>query len=86
MAHLHDLVEETSTITIITTGVYYNNDYDHEDNDAIPSLLVFEPQKFVWPPSNIISIFGTDDKADSGCVRDVAISATFRQSVLTIVA
>ena len=58
MAHLHDLVEETSTITIITTGVYYNNDYDHEDNDAIPSLLVFKPQKFIWIPSNTIDILG----------------------------
>ena len=35
MVHLHDLVEEASTITIIMTGVDYNDDYNHEDDDAI---------------------------------------------------
>ena len=63
MAHLHDLVEEASNIISSTTGVYYNNDYDHENYDAIHSLLVFEPQEFFRPPSNIIAIFGADDKA-----------------------
>ena len=41
MAHLHYLVDETSTITSITTGVDYNDDDDHEDDDTMPSLLVF---------------------------------------------
>ena len=44
MAHLHDLVEEASTIYSSMTGVDYNYDDEHEDDDAIPSLLVFEPQ------------------------------------------
>ena len=39
MAHLHDLVEEDSTITSSTTGVDYR-DYDyHKDDDAMPSFL-----------------------------------------------
>ena len=50
------------------TGVDYNNDDDHEDDDTMPSLLVFEPQEFAWPPSNTISIFGADDKEKEGCV------------------
>ena len=44
MDHLHDLVEEASTIYSIMTGVDYNYDDEHEDDDAIPSLLVFESQ------------------------------------------
>ena len=67
MDHSHDLVEEDSTFTSITTGVDYNNDYDHEDDDTMPSLLVFEPQEFAHPPSNAISIFGTDNKSKIGC-------------------
>ena len=45
MAHLHHLVDEDSTITSSITGVDYNNDCDQED-DAMPPLLVFEPQEF----------------------------------------
>ena len=41
MAHLHDLVEEDSTITSSTTGADYNDDGEQEDDDAIPSLLVW---------------------------------------------
>ena len=67
MDHFHDLVEEDSTFTSSTTGVDYNNDYDHEDDDTMPSLLVFEPQEFAHPPSNAISIFGTDNKSKIGC-------------------
>ena len=63
MAHLHGLVEEASTITSSMTGVDYNDDYDHEDDDAMPSLLAFEPQEFTWTSSNEINIFGADDKA-----------------------
>ena len=85
IAHLNDLVEEDSTITISTTGVYYKNYYNHEDDDTITSLLFFGPQKFVWLPSNTISIFGADDKEKSGCVQDVSISATVHQYVLTVV-
>ena len=40
MAHLHYLVWQGSTITIIMTDVDYNNDYEHEDDDAMLSLLV----------------------------------------------
>ena len=40
MAHLHDLVEEDSTITSSTTGVDYS-DYDyHKDDDAMPSFFL----------------------------------------------
>ena len=46
MDHLHDLVDQASNITSSTTGVDYNDDYDHEDDDAMPSLLFFEPQDF----------------------------------------
>ena len=49
------------------TGVDYNNDNDHENDYAMPSLLVFEPQDFVRPPSNKISIFGADDKKKERC-------------------
>ena len=42
MAHLNDLVEEASTINSSITGVEYNNDHDHEDDDAMPSLLFFD--------------------------------------------
>ena len=63
MAHLHDLVQESSTITISKTGVYYNNYYDQEDDDTMTSLSVFETQEFTRPPSNEIAIFGADDKA-----------------------
>ena len=40
MAHLHYLVWQGSTITISMTDVDYNNDYEHEDDDAMLSLLV----------------------------------------------
>ena len=36
-------MDEASTITSNTTGVDYNNYDDHEFDDAMPSLLVFEP-------------------------------------------
>ena len=36
--------------------------------------------------SNAISIFGADDKAESGCVQDVAIYATDIQYLCTTVA
>ena len=36
MAHLHGLVEEASTITSSTTGVDYNTDDDHKDDEAMP--------------------------------------------------
>ena len=52
----------------------------------MPSLLVSEPQEFVRPPLNTIVIFCTYDKAKSWCGRDISISATDHQSVLTIVA
>ena len=41
MSHLHYLVEEASTITSIITGVDYNDEYDHEDDDEMTSLLFF---------------------------------------------
>ena len=66
MAHLHYLLDEYSTITSITTGVDYNNDDDHEDDDAMPSLLFFHPQEFVRSPSNAIAIFGSNDKEKTG--------------------
>ena len=44
MANLHGLLEEDSTITSSTAGVDYNDDYDHKNDDTMPSLLVFEPQ------------------------------------------
>ena len=62
MDNLHDLVEEAINITISTTGVDYNNDDDHEDDDAMPSLSVFEPPEFVCTPSNTIDIFGADHR------------------------
>ena len=86
MSHLHDLLREASTINIRMTGVDYNDDYEHKDDDAIPSILVYDPQEFARPPLNVISIFGDDDKVKSGCGRDVEIPATGRQSVRTIVA
>ena len=81
MAHLNDLLEKASTITSSTTGVDYNDKYDHEDDDAITSLLVFEPQDFPQPPSNKIAIFGADDKERAGCSQDVAIYATGHQYI-----
>ena len=86
MAHLHDLVEESITLTSSTADVDYNDDDDHEDDDATPYLPVVELQEFVRTPSNKISIFGDDDKAKAWCGRDVVISVTFCQSVHTIVA
>ena len=50
ISHLYDLVEEASNINSITNGVYYNDDNDHEYDDAMTSLLVSEPQEFVRPP------------------------------------
>ena len=44
MAHLNYLVQEDSTITSIMTGVDHNDDYDHEDDESMPSLLVFNTQ------------------------------------------
>ena len=41
MAHLHGLVDETSTMNSSITGVDYNDNYDHKYYDAMPSLLVF---------------------------------------------
>ena len=67
MAHLHDLVEEASTITSSTNRVDYNDDDDHKDNASMILLLVSEPQEFVQPPLNTIAVFGTDDKAKAGC-------------------
>ena len=67
MAHLHDLVEEASTMTSSMTGFDYNDDDDHEDNASMPSLLVSEPQEFVRPSLNIIVVFGNYDKAKEGC-------------------
>ena len=49
------------------------------------SLLVFEPQEFYRTPSNVISIFGADDKAKTGCGQDVAISATGSQYIRRVV-
>ena len=54
MAHLHDLVEEASTITISTSVFDYNDDDDHEDNSSMPMILVSESQEFVWSPLNAI--------------------------------
>ena len=65
MPNLHDLVEEASNITSIINGVDYKYDYDHEDDDTIPSLLVFDTQEFAQFPSNKISMFGADDKAEA---------------------
>ena len=67
MAHLHDLVEGVGTINSSTTGVDYNDDDDHDNDDAMTTSLVFEPQEFVRPPSKQIAIFGADYKAKSGC-------------------
>ena len=66
ISHLHDLVEEDINITISMNGVCYNNDYDHEYDDAIPSLLVFKPQKFIWIPSNTIDILGLMTRKSQG--------------------
>ena len=84
MAPFHALVEEVSTITSSTTSVDYNDEDDHKDDDAIPSLLVFELQESVRPPSNVIANFGANNKLREGCGRDFAISATGFQSVCTI--
>ena len=81
MAPLHALVEEVGTITISTTGVDCNDEDDNKDDDAITSLLVFEPQDFSQPPSNKIAIFGADDKERAGCSQDVAIYATGHQYI-----
>ena len=86
IAHFHDLLEGGGTITSSTTGVYYNNDNYHEYYDTMPSLLVFEIQEFIRPPSNSISIFGADYKSKSVCGLDVAISTTGFQSVHSIAA
>ena len=86
MAHLHYLVQEASNITSSTTDVYYNDGDGHGDGDTMSSLLDFDPQQFVQTHLNTIGIFGFDDKAKAGCVQDVAISATGRQYVHTIVA
>ena len=86
MAPLHALVEEVGTITISTTGVDCNDEDDNKDDDAITSLLVFEIQEFIRPPSNSISIFGADYKSKSVCGLDVAISTTGFQSVHSIAA
>ena len=51
MSHLHYLLGEDSNITISMTGVDYNDYYDHKDDDAMPSFLVFESQEFARPPS-----------------------------------
>ena len=85
MAHLHDLVEEASTMTSSMTGFDYSDDDDHEDDDATPSLIIFYLQEFVRPPSNPIYIFGSDDKANAECGQDVAISATVHHYVRVIV-
>ena len=53
---------------------------------TMSSLFVFDPQDFVRPPSNTIAIFGADDKAKAGYVRDFAIFPTGFQSVGTTVA
>ena len=86
MASLNYLAEEASNITISTTGADYNDDYDPEDDEAIPSLLVFELQEFIRPTSNEIAIFGADDKEKAGCGLYVSISATGRQSIHIILA
>ena len=86
MAPLYALVEQVSTITSSTTSVDYNDEDDHEYDDAIPSLLVFELQESVRPPSNVIANFGANNKLREGCGRDFAISATGFQSVCTILA
>ena len=85
MNHFHDLLKEYINITISTNGVEYNDDDDPKDNDAIPTLLVFEPQEFVRLPSNTIAIFGLNDKENAGCCQDISISATCRQSECTII-
>ena len=61
------MMEGDSTITVSMTGVEYRNDYDHEDDKKMTSLLVFEPQEFAWPPSNKISIFGANNNSKSEC-------------------
>ena len=66
MSHLHDLVEGSSKITSSMTGVDYNNDDDHEDDDTMPSFLFLDPQEFIRSSSKAISIFGADDKTKSG--------------------
>ena len=76
MAHLHDLVKEDSTVISSMTGVDYNHYCDHEDDDAMTSLFIFDPQEFAQPPSNTISIFGSDNKEKAGCGQDVVITAT----------
>ena len=86
MAHFHGLVEDNITITSGTTSVDYNDNYDHEDDDTMPSLLVFEPQDFSRPLSNAIVVFGDYKKTKSGCSWDVAIFATGFHSVCTTIA
>ena len=84
MAPLHALVEEVGTITISTTGVDCNDEDDNKDDDAITSLLVFEIQESVRPPSNVIANFGANNKLREGCGQYFAISATGCQYVCTI--
>ena len=84
MAFFYDLLQDSSNITSSRTGVDYNDDADHKDDGAMSLLLVFQPQQFIRPPSNTISIFSADYKAKAGCFRDVAMSATVCQYVRTI--
>ena len=86
MSRLHDLVEGSSKITSSMTGVDYNNDDDHEDDDTMPSFLFLDPQEFIRSSSKAISIFGADDKTKAGFVQDVAISVTGSQYLCTNVA
>ena len=39
MAHLNCLLEEASNITSITTGVDYNDNYDHKYYDTMPPFF-----------------------------------------------
>ena len=68
MAHLHDLVEEASTITSSTNRVDYNDDDDHKDNASMPSLLVSEPREFVRPPLNTPCLCLVISAKDGNCV------------------
>ena len=86
MDHLHDLVEDASTINSSTAGVDYNYDNGHEDDGAMLSLLALYPREFIRTPSNAISIFCADYKAREGCGQYVKISATGCQSVCKILA
>ena len=72
--------------TSSTTGVDYNDNADHEDDDKITSSSVFEPQEFVQPPLNAIYVFDADDKANTGCGKDVAMYDTCHHYVRMVVA